>query len=260
MRCPANRLRIAKIVTTAPGTCKVASVWTPTAGKIGMTKYPNTAQRRFAQEQCSANHTASQHSALVPAGLPPPSLRIQKAVTLCKARAGVTSLAGHGVERVVALADTPNFVKHTVMGFVELLAVCVAARPRTRANLNVALSQGKDISLPWIKPQAGLRGNKRTDFLAFWLISSDGCGCGVVREKKPQGVKQKQLTRHGGFSECLYCYKCKENPSCICDPSPAEFVSRIPLQRIATATDGWKVDRLLEFAIIMAYIKRHKQT
>lgn len=35
------------------------------------------------------------------------------------------------------------------------------------------------------------------------------------------------MTGHGGFSEYLTRFKCKENPSCICDPGVSESVQHI---------------------------------
>ncbi|XP_048481539.1 uncharacterized protein LOC125489547, partial [Plutella xylostella] len=51
----------------------------------------------------------------------------------------------------------------------------------------------------------------------------------LVRKIKPAGILTQVMTGHGGFSEYLNRFKCKESPSCICDPNCAETVEHVLL-------------------------------
>ena len=49
----------------------------------------------------------------------------------------------------------------------------------------------------------------------------------IVQQVRPEGVLTQVLTGHGGFSEYLNRFKCKDSPSCVCDPGVAETVQHI---------------------------------
>ncbi|XP_064072811.1 uncharacterized protein LOC113403591 [Vanessa tameamea] len=44
----------------------------------------------------------------------------------------------------------------------------------------------------------------------------------MIRNIKPQGYLTQMLTGHGGFSDYLFRFKCRESPSCLCDPQAVE--------------------------------------
>lgn len=52
----------------------------------------------------------------------------------------------------------------------------------------------------------------------------------TVRQIEPTGVLTQILTGHGGFSEYLHRFKCKEDPSCPCEPGSLETVEHILLE------------------------------
>ncbi|XP_037868520.2 uncharacterized protein LOC119628836 [Bombyx mori] len=51
----------------------------------------------------------------------------------------------------------------------------------------------------------------------------------IVRKLVPTYLTTQIMTGHGGFSEYLSRFKCKESPSCICDPAQAETVQHLLL-------------------------------
>ncbi|XP_049886736.1 uncharacterized protein LOC126381283 [Pectinophora gossypiella] len=56
------------------------------------------------------------------------------------------------------------------------------------------------------------------------------------------------LTGHGGFSEYLTRFKCKDNPACACDPSIAETVSHILVDCPVHGQDRFNLEQLTIFA------------
>ncbi|XP_028042598.1 uncharacterized protein LOC114252301 [Bombyx mandarina] len=52
----------------------------------------------------------------------------------------------------------------------------------------------------------------------------------VVRKFVPTYLTTQILTGHGGFSEYLSRFKCKVNPSCVCDPVQAETIQHLLLE------------------------------
>ncbi|XP_063833265.1 uncharacterized protein LOC135082400 [Ostrinia nubilalis] len=140
----------------------------------------------------------------------------------------------------------------------------------TRKNLRTASTQGKAVSLFWVKAHAGLPGNERADELAkeAALASKrkpdyDRCPISYVkrliredtldkwndrytqgdtasttksflpdaytaykfaRKIGPTGMLTQILTGHGGFAQYLNRFKCRDNPSCICNPDCEETV------------------------------------
>ncbi|XP_063538128.1 uncharacterized protein LOC134747433 [Cydia strobilella] len=49
----------------------------------------------------------------------------------------------------------------------------------------------------------------------------------LVRKIQPTGAVTQLMTGHGGFSSYLHRFKCKDNPSCICEPSKEETVEHL---------------------------------
>ncbi|XP_062531476.1 uncharacterized protein LOC134201168, partial [Bombyx mori] len=49
----------------------------------------------------------------------------------------------------------------------------------------------------------------------------------IVRKIQPSNILTQIMTGHGGFSEYLCRFKCKESPSCICDPAVKETVPHV---------------------------------
>ncbi|XP_072935007.1 uncharacterized protein [Epargyreus clarus] len=49
----------------------------------------------------------------------------------------------------------------------------------------------------------------------------------VVRKMEITGVRTQIITGHGGFSEYLNRFRCKESPSCTCEPGELESVPHI---------------------------------
>ncbi|XP_073963046.1 uncharacterized protein [Choristoneura fumiferana] len=53
---------------------------------------------------------------------------------------------------------------------------------------------------------------------------------GVVRKMVPRGIITQVMTGHGGFSEYLNRFKCKENPSCSCEPGVPETIAHLLIE------------------------------
>ncbi|XP_026745574.1 uncharacterized protein LOC113506922 [Trichoplusia ni] len=51
----------------------------------------------------------------------------------------------------------------------------------------------------------------------------------IVKQVRPVGIVTQVLTGHGGFSSYLNRFKCKGNPSCICDPDKDEDIPHLLL-------------------------------
>lgn len=49
----------------------------------------------------------------------------------------------------------------------------------------------------------------------------------TIRKIKTDNIITQLLTGHGGFSEYLHRFKCKEDPSCICEPGVSETVQHV---------------------------------
>lgn len=52
----------------------------------------------------------------------------------------------------------------------------------------------------------------------------------VIKTIKTTGVLTQVMTGHGGFSEYLHRFGCKEDPSCICEPGVEETVQHVLLE------------------------------
>ncbi|XP_026328107.1 uncharacterized protein LOC113236312 [Hyposmocoma kahamanoa] len=51
----------------------------------------------------------------------------------------------------------------------------------------------------------------------------------IIKKIKPTGITTQLMTGHGGFSEYLNRFGCKDNPSCICEPGALETIPHILL-------------------------------
>ncbi|XP_028041393.1 uncharacterized protein LOC114251364 [Bombyx mandarina] len=147
---------------------------------------------------------------------------------------------------------------------------------RMRGALSHCKTQGKSVSLFWIKAHAGLEGNERADALAkaaalrlkkkpnydrcpvsfakrvirmdtlaewdrrysaeqtasvtklYFPIASEAYR--IIRKIEMTKEVAQAFTGHGGFSEYLARFKCKESPACICDPYVDESVAHVLLE------------------------------
>ncbi|XP_063838171.1 uncharacterized protein LOC135087301 [Ostrinia nubilalis] len=162
----------------------------------------------------------------------------------------------------------------------------------TRKNLRTAFTQGKAVSLFWVKAHAGLPGNERADELAkeAALASKrkpdyDRCPISYVkrliredtldkwndrytqgdtasttksflpdaytaykfaRKIGPTGMLTQILTGHGGFAQYLNRFKCRDNPSCICNPDCEETVLHLLTECPVHARDRYDTETKLD--------------
>lgn len=68
----------------------------------------------------------------------------------------------------------------------------------------------------------------------------------IVKQLRPHNVLTQVMTGHGGFSEYLNRFKCKESPSCICEPDQKESVPHILFECPVFALDRFNVEQLLD--------------
>ncbi|XP_045450167.1 uncharacterized protein LOC123658921 [Melitaea cinxia] len=64
----------------------------------------------------------------------------------------------------------------------------------------------------------------------------------IIGKIKVDRFVTQVLTGHGGFSEYLYRFKCKESPSCVCDPECSESVLHVLLDYPALAYERLRVE------------------
>lgn len=186
-------------------------------------------------------------------------------LAICKATGGILK----GREKSYGLYSDSMAALETVANHSSLHPLAV----ESRENLRKALTQGKDVSLFWVKAHAGLLGNERADDLAkeaaltskrkpdydkcpvsyakrvirnrsimIWddrytrgetasvtklFFPSAGDAYRLVRKIKPIGYLTQILTGHGGFAQYLHRFKCRENPSCACDPAVEQTVPHL---------------------------------
>ncbi|CAK1589381.1 unnamed protein product [Parnassius mnemosyne] len=72
----------------------------------------------------------------------------------------------------------------------------------------------------------------------------------IIRKFEASSETTQVMTGHGGFSEYLHRFKCKENPSCICDPDAEETVPHILLDCPAYAAERLKIENEIELKLI----------
>ncbi|XP_022830949.1 uncharacterized protein LOC111359591 [Spodoptera litura] len=70
----------------------------------------------------------------------------------------------------------------------------------------------------------------------------------IIRQVRPTGVLTKIMTGHGGFSEYLHRFGCKENPACNCDEK--ETVPHLILHCPIYAFERLRAERELDVEII----------
>lgn len=66
---------------------------------------------------------------------------------------------------------------------------------------------------------------------------------GVVRKFTATSVTTQVMTGHGGFSEYLNRFKCKENPGCACDPDLTETVQHILFECPIRLKEGHSIEQ-----------------
>lgn len=69
----------------------------------------------------------------------------------------------------------------------------------------------------------------------------------IVRKMELNAVIVQVMTGHGGFSEYLNRFKCKESPSCICDPEKHESILHLLTECPANGKE--RVDAGMELGI-----------
>jgi ribonuclease HI len=65
---------------------------------------------------------------------------------------------------------------------------------------------------------------------------------GIVRKMGVDACITQALTGHGGLSEYLHRFKCKESPSCICDPEVEETALHVLVDCPATAIKRYNIE------------------
>lgn len=78
---------------------------------------------------------------------------------------------------------------------------------------------------------------------------------GMVRKLKPRGTLTQILTGHGGFSEYLNRFKCKEDPSCSCEPGVPESITHAILSCPIYAMDRLNLENEIELELTAENIK-----
>nr|XP_037872684.1 uncharacterized protein LOC119629756 [Bombyx mori] len=64
----------------------------------------------------------------------------------------------------------------------------------------------------------------------------------VIKKINIDGVTTQMLTGHGGFSEYLHRFKCRENPSCICEPGKPESRKKLATDELMIEANREKID------------------
>lgn len=78
----------------------------------------------------------------------------------------------------------------------------------------------------------------------------------LIRKMKIDHVITQILTGHGGFSEYLNRFKCKENPSCICDPQKIESVPHLITECPVYAAERYDIEAQIEENISLANLNK----
>lgn len=71
----------------------------------------------------------------------------------------------------------------------------------------------------------------------------------VVRKFEATSVRTQIMTGHGGFSEYLTRFRCKENPACICDPEKSETVLHILFDCPVHSGERYKIEQELSLKL-----------
>lgn len=72
----------------------------------------------------------------------------------------------------------------------------------------------------------------------------------TIRKFTPSNLTTQIMTGHGGFSEYLNRFKCKENASCLCEPGTSETVPHILFNCPITATDRFNIEQKLSLKLV----------
>ncbi|KAL0821384.1 hypothetical protein ABMA28_005970 [Loxostege sticticalis] len=62
------------------------------------------------------------------------------------------------------------------------------------------------------------------------FFPSAGDAYKIIRKIKPEGLLTQVLTGHGGFSQYLHRFKCRESPSCDCDPEKDQTILHLLIE------------------------------
>ncbi|XP_063539417.1 uncharacterized protein LOC134748560 [Cydia strobilella] len=71
----------------------------------------------------------------------------------------------------------------------------------------------------------------------------------VTRKSEPNNLKTQLMTGHGGFSEYLNRFKCKESPSCVCDNNTQETVPHIIFECPVHDSERFDMEQKIKISI-----------
>ncbi|XP_062529492.1 uncharacterized protein LOC119629800 [Bombyx mori] len=77
----------------------------------------------------------------------------------------------------------------------------------------------------------------------------------IVRKLVPTYLTTQIMTGHGGFSEYLSRFKCKESPSCICDPAQSETIQHLLLVCPIHAMERFELEQRVQHNLTLDMIK-----
>ncbi|XP_073966993.1 uncharacterized protein [Choristoneura fumiferana] len=77
----------------------------------------------------------------------------------------------------------------------------------------------------------------------------------MIRKIVPRGTTTQFMTGHGGFSEYLTRFRCKEDPSCQCEPGVPENVAHLILQCPMYSIDRLKFENEIGTVLTLENIK-----
>jgi hypothetical protein len=70
-----------------------------------------------------------------------------------------------------------------------------------------------------------------------------------IRKTVPTNLKTQIFTGHGGFSAYLNRFRCKESPSCVCDPEKGESVPHILFECPVHESDRFNTEQKIDMRI-----------
>ncbi|XP_063623904.1 uncharacterized protein LOC134795903 [Cydia splendana] len=77
----------------------------------------------------------------------------------------------------------------------------------------------------------------------------------MTKKFTPTNLKTQLMTGHGGFSEYLNRFKCKESPSCICDSNKQETVPHILFECPVFGKERFEIEQKTKFDITAANLQ-----
>ncbi|CAK1602629.1 unnamed protein product [Parnassius mnemosyne] len=228
-------IRVIYLATVEPIILYAASVWAQAAKKLGIIKQLAVVQRGIAQKLCKAYRTVSLNSALVLAGILPLDLRVREAALLYEAKRGLPQpvLAGREVERMASAFEGPHPAERLELGIICLV------NEEQRSIRMATLDKWNQ------RYQTGETGKITKLFFPDAKVAYR-----IIRKFEASSETTQVMTGHGGFSEYLHRFKCKENPSCICDRDAEETVPHILLDCPAYAAERLKIENEIELKLI----------